>query len=195
MAPAATGPADSPGHVRTLLELHLASVQALLKSPALGGRAAGTKRPAPAATEGGPAHKTLRTDAGSSAVAGEGWDADTASLATLRTKLRGFAADRDWDQFHKPRNLALALVGEIGELCECFQWKGDAGAEPGLPEWDDEKRAHLGDELADCLLYLVRLADKCAVDLPAAAQRKLAKNAEKYPAGAVRGDARKYNEY
>ena len=115
------------------------------------------------------------------------------SLEDLRTSLGAFAAARDWEQFHTPRNLALALVGEVGELCECFQWQGEV--ERGCPGWSDEKRTHLGEEMADVLLYLVRLADQCAIDLPAAAQRKLIKNGEKYPAGLVRGSSKKYNEY
>ena len=113
----------------------------------------------------------------------------------LRERLRDFAKERDWDQFHTPRNICLALVGEVGELAECFQWKGDAGAAAGLPGWEDAKREHLGEELADVLLYLVRLADKCDIDLAAAADRKLAKNAAKYPAAKVRGSSLKYNEY
>ena len=76
-------------------------------------------------------------------------------------------------QFHTPRNILLAMVGEVGELCECFQWRGDAGAEAGLPGWEEKKRDALGDEMADVLLYLVRLADKCAVDLPGATRRKV----------------------
>ena len=122
-------------------------------------------------------------------------DASSDSLHALRDRLRAFASLREWDQFHTPRNLALALVGEVGELCECFQWRGDAGASIGLPEWEDKKRDALGEELADVLLYLVRLADKCDVDLAGAAAKKLRKNASKYPADLVRGSSKKYNEY
>ena len=98
-------------------------------------------------------------------------------------------------QFHTPRNICLALVGEVGELCECFQWRGDAGASLGLPGWDAKKRDALSDELADVLLYLVRLADKCEIDLPGATARKLRKNAAKYPADLVKGSSKKYDEY
>ena len=59
----------------------------------------------------------------------------------------------------------------MGELCECFQWKGEV--EPGLPGWSEAKRQHLGEEMADVLMYLIRLADKCGIDLPAAAERKI----------------------
>ena len=124
-------------------------------------------------------------------------DADTScdSLLAVRNRLRAFAQAREWDQFHTPRNICLALVGEVGELCECFQWKGDAGAALGLPNWEAKKRDALGEELADVLLYLVRLADKCDVDLAAVTAAKLAKNAQKYPADRVRGSSKKYNEY
>ena len=125
----------------------------------------------------------------SGAAAGE------VSLESLRERLADFADARDWNQFHSPRNLMLAMVGEVGELSELFQWRGDDGCKPGLPSWKAEDKVHLGEELSDVLLYLIRLADRCGVDLSEAALRKLAKNAEKYPASVVRGAARKYNEY
>lgn len=115
------------------------------------------------------------------------------SLEQLRAELAEFALERDWDQFHAPRNLALAMVGEVGELCECFQWKGEVPE--GLPGWTDKERTHLSQEMADVLLYLVRLGHKCRVDLPRAALDKLALNAAKYPASLVRGSSKKYNEY
>ena len=98
----------------------------------------------------------------------------------------------DWDQFHTPRNLALALVGEVGELCELFQWTSDANPPTS---WPEAKRQNLREELADVATYLVRLADKCDVDLPAAIAGKLQKNARKYPASLVRGSSKKYTEY
>ena len=116
-------------------------------------------------------------------------------LEAIRSQQAAFAEARDWDQFHTPRNLALALVGEVGELCEIFQWKGDHEVQPGLPGWTDAKRQHLGEEMADVLNYLVRLADKCGIDLPAVADAKIQKNAAKYPASLVKGSAKKYNEY
>lgn len=114
------------------------------------------------------------------------WDGP--SLDEMRHSLRDFASARDWDQFHTPRNLALAMVGEVGELCECFQWKGEVSN--GLPGWEEKDRTHLGEEMADVLMYLVRLADKCEIDLPAVAARKLKRNAEKYPADLVRARSR-----
>eukprot|EP00441_Pelagodinium_beii_P003899 CAMPEP_0197701080 /NCGR_PEP_ID=MMETSP1338-20131121/122760_1 /TAXON_ID=43686 ORGANISM="Pelagodinium beii, Strain RCC1491" /NCGR_SAMPLE_ID=MMETSP1338 /ASSEMBLY_ACC=CAM_ASM_000754 /LENGTH=179 /DNA_ID=CAMNT_0043284749 /DNA_START=60 /DNA_END=596 /DNA_ORIENTATION=+ len=97
------------------------------------------------------------------------------SLEQLRVELADFAKERDWDQFHSPRNLALAMVGEVGELCECFQWKGEVPE--GLPGWSEKQRAHLGQEISDVLLYLIRLSHKCHIDLPKAAMDKLAVNA------------------
>jgi hypothetical protein len=115
----------------------------------------------------------------------------TDTLLTLRDALRAFAAERDWEQFHTPRNLAVALSVEAGELLEHFQWM-DEGASAQLPA---DKRVQIGEEMADVLLYLIRLSDKLGVDLADAAQRKLQLNAVKYPAEKVRGSSRKYTEY
>ncbi|PKA66128.1 hypothetical protein AXF42_Ash018418 [Apostasia shenzhenica] len=112
-------------------------------------------------------------------------------LEDLRKKMAEFARERDWDQFHSPRNLLLALVGEIGELSEIFQWKGEVPK--GLPDWDEEEKVHLGEELSDVLLYLVRLSDICGVDLGKAAIRKLELNAMKYPVQQCKGSSKKYN--
>lgn len=101
------------------------------------------------------------------------------TLNDLQKKMAKFARERDWDQFHSPRNLLLALVGEVGELSEIFQWKGEVPK--GLPDWDAADKEHLGEELSDVLLYLVRLADICGVDLGDAVLRKLDKNGLKYP--------------
>lgn len=159
------------------------------------------------------------------------------TLEALRRDQAAFARERDWDKFHTPRNVLMAMVsvaasrahscacrrctpgchspfpaperrartvrpcvdhgqlpthshhfffqtfsflhmlmrqvGEVGELSELFQWRGDEGCAPGLPLWSEEDKVHLGEEMADVLLYLVRLADRCRVDLPAAAKRKL----------------------
>ena len=101
-------------------------------------------------------------------------------LATLVSRLREFTADRDWEQFHTPRNLLLALVGEVGEVAEILQWKHQVST--GVPELTAEERVHLAEELADVQLYLIRLAEQCAVDLPQAVLSKMVKNAIKYPA-------------
>ncbi|KAG6593040.1 dCTP pyrophosphatase 1, partial [Cucurbita argyrosperma subsp. sororia] len=101
------------------------------------------------------------------------------SLEVLKTKMAEFAKERDWERFHSPRNLLLALVGEVGEVSEIFQWKGEVSK--GLPEWEEKEKEHLGEELSDVLLYLVRLSDICGIDLAQAVLRKLELNAIKYP--------------
>mmetsp|Transcript_32165 Transcript_32165/g.70176 ORF Transcript_32165/g.70176 Transcript_32165/m.70176 type:complete len:340 (-) Transcript_32165:410-1429(-) len=111
----------------------------------------------------------------------------------LRLKVAQFAAERDWDQFHTPRNLMLALVGEVGELSEIFQWRGEVPR--GLPDWSRGDKEHLGEELSDVLVYLMRLADVCGIDLPSAALDKITKNEKKYPADKCRGSSAKYTVY
>jgi dCTP diphosphatase len=111
-------------------------------------------------------------------------------LTQLRDALREFAAERDWDQFHSPKNLASALSVEAAELLECFQWLSEAESRRLSPE----QHARAREELADVLNYLVRLADKLDVDLLQAARDKIAKNALKYPPDKARGSARKYTE-
>jgi len=112
------------------------------------------------------------------------------SLIRLRDALRAFAAERDWDQFHSPKNLATALAVEAAELLEPFQWLTDEQSRD-LPA---ETRAAVEQELADVLLYLVRLADRLGVDLEQAAADKIARNGEKYPVDRSRGSSRKYTQ-
>ncbi|KAL6651039.1 hypothetical protein ACP70R_009964 [Stipagrostis hirtigluma subsp. patula] len=102
------------------------------------------------------------------------------SLKELSKKLDDFAKERDWEKYHSPRNLLLAMIGEVGELSELFMWKGEVAK--GLPGWGEAEKEHLGEELSDVLLYLIRLSDMCGVDLGDAATRKIVKNAVKYPA-------------
>ena len=108
----------------------------------------------------------------------------------LRDQLRDFAAARDWDQFHSPKNLAMALAGEAGELLENFQWLTEEQSRRPSPE----VLAAASEEIADVLLYLVRLSDKLGIDPIAAANAKLLANAQKYPVDKARGNARKYTE-
>jgi NTP pyrophosphatase (non-canonical NTP hydrolase) len=112
-------------------------------------------------------------------------------LEQLRAVVRQFAEERDWDQFHTPKNLSAALCVEAAELLEHFQWleRGDA-AELGPARLEQVRH-----EMADVLVYLVRLADKLDVDLRAAVRDKMVLNRAKYPADKVRGDARKYSDY
>ncbi len=111
-------------------------------------------------------------------------------LDGLRDRLRDFAAARDWDQFHSPKNLAMALSAEAGELVETFQWLTEEQSRRPTPE----ALAAAGEEIADVLLYLIRLADKLGIDPLAAADAKLLANAQKYPADKARGNAKKYTE-
>jgi dCTP diphosphatase len=111
-------------------------------------------------------------------------------LVKLRDRLRRFATERDWEQFHSPKNLAIALNVEAGELLEHFQWLTD-DASRSLPARD---LARVREELADVLLYLIRLADQLGVDLLAAAAAKIDVNARKYPADKARGSSRKYTD-
>jgi len=112
-------------------------------------------------------------------------------LARLRELVRVFVDERDWDQFHTPKNLSSALSVEAAELLEHFQWLQTGQAE----ELGPDKLVQVRHEMADVLVYLVRLADKLDVDLMAAVQEKMVLNRAKYPADKVRGDARKYYEY
>ena len=114
----------------------------------------------------------------------------TDTLETLRAQLAQFAAERDWDQFHNPKNLAMAVAGEAGELVEHFQWLTFEQA-ANLPS---ETRNEVALECADVLLFLLRLADQLGIDLAAAAQKKMALNAKKYPVEKARGNAIKYNK-
>ena len=96
--------------------------------------------------------------------------------------IRKFTADRDWDQFHSPANLAKSIVIEAAELLECFQWSD---------EFDQE---HVREELADVLVYCVDLADKLSLDMDEIIQAKMKKNAAKYPVEKARGSAAKYDQ-
>nr|XP_048711660.1 dCTP pyrophosphatase 1 isoform X1 [Caretta caretta] len=117
------------------------------------------------------------------------------SLEDIRRLQAEFVAERGWGRFHQPRNLLLALVGEVGEVAELFQWRAEPAARAGLPGWAPGERAALAEELSDVLLYLVSLAQQCRVDLPRAALRKLDRNRARYPAHRAHGSARKYTHY
>ena len=111
-------------------------------------------------------------------------------LEKLRNQLRTFAAVRDWDKFHSPKNLASALAVEAAELLENFQWLTEAQSQQLTPDALENVRA----ELADVLLYLIRLSDKLDIDLIAAANAKIALNATKYPVDKAHGTSKKYTE-
>ena len=150
-------------------------------------------------------------------------DGGSLDVEALRLRIADFARERDWDQFHTPRNILLApvwnsigraarnrhrhadaknqiwfphrlaLVGEVGELAECFQWKGEVAR--NLPEFSEPEKIHVGEELADVLIYTVRLADVCGIALDDCVPRKIAMNARKYPADKARGRSDKYTAY
>ena len=113
------------------------------------------------------------------------------SLEQLRARLAGFARERDWEQFHSPKNLAMALIGEAAEVVEHFQWLTQEQSSRLPPD----KREEVALELADILIYLVRMADQLDIDLLASARRKIQVNENRYPAARVRGDARRASEY
>ena len=110
-------------------------------------------------------------------------------IAAIAARLERFAEERDWQQFHNPKNLVMALAGEIGELLEIFQW---LSPKDSLAIRSDETaRQRVADELADILQYLIRIADQLDVDLPLALSRKLALNEVRYPVDRVKGSAEK----
>lgn len=108
----------------------------------------------------------------------------------LRDSIQKFVYERDWDQFHSPKNLASALTVEAAELLEHFQWLKEEESK-NLPA---DKKAKVKAEMADVFIYLVRLADKLDVDLIGAANEKIESNAKKYPVDKSKGNAKKYNE-
>ena len=122
----------------------------------------------------------------------EGLDARLVDVGPLAAALAAFARDRDWEQFHSPKNLVMALTGEVGELAEVFQWLSEDASRVAAK--DPKTAQAVRDEMADVLLYLVRLADVLGVDLNEAARAKLQINGMKYPADKARGRSAKYTE-
>lgn len=112
-------------------------------------------------------------------------------LKQLQSELAAFAIERDWDQFHSPKNLVMALSGEVGELTELFQWLTAEQSERAV--LTDETAKAVEEEMADVLLYLLRLGDRLHIDVAAAAQAKIKLNAEKYPVDKSKGNAVKYS--
>jgi dCTP diphosphatase len=112
-------------------------------------------------------------------------------LEELKAQLQGFADERDWDQFHSPKNLSMALSVEASELVECFQWLTEEQSQNLSPK----QYQAVVDEIADVQVYLLRLAAKLDVNILEAVEQKMVKNAAKYPAELVKGSAKKYTEY
>lgn len=113
-------------------------------------------------------------------------------ISRLADALQRFADDRDWQQFHSPKNLLLALTGETGELCEIFQWMSEADAKDAAKR--PETAQAVKDELADVLMYLVRLSSVLGVDLNDAVTGKLALNGQKYPVDKAKSTSKKYDQ-
>lgn len=113
------------------------------------------------------------------------------SLEQLDKRLLKFARERDWEQFHSPKNLSMALIAECAELVEHFQWL----TEEQSMDLPDDKREAVSMELADILIYLIRTAERLDIDLIEAANRKITINESRYPAEQVKGDARRASEY
>lgn len=112
-------------------------------------------------------------------------------MEKLIEKVRQFREARDWDQYHSPKNLAMALSVEVAELCEHFQWL----TQDESCNLSDEKLEKVQEEIGDVMIYLVNLADKLGIDPIAAAHEKLKMNEKKYPAAQVRGKSEKYSAY
>ncbi|MCG8426900.1 MAG: nucleotide pyrophosphohydrolase [Chromatiales bacterium] len=113
------------------------------------------------------------------------------SLEQLNQRLKAFAVTRNWEQFHSPKNLSMAMIAECAELVEHFQWLSEEQSQNLSPE----KKEEVAMELADILIYLIRCSERLDIDLIAAAERKIAINEQRYPAEKVYGDARRASEY
>jgi NTP pyrophosphatase (non-canonical NTP hydrolase) len=114
------------------------------------------------------------------------------TVGELRECVLAFAREREWEQFHSPKNLSMALAAEAGELMEHFLWT-DSTASAGTAR-DPKKRPEIADEIADVVIYALEFANICGIDLAAAIEVKLAKNAKKYPVEKARGRSDKYTE-
>jgi NTP pyrophosphatase (non-canonical NTP hydrolase) len=115
------------------------------------------------------------------------------NIQDLKLKLRSFAEEREWDQFHSPKNLAMALGGEAGELLEHFQWLTEDQSRRLTT--DQTRMAKVSEEVADIAIYIVRLCDKLDIDLESAIENKIRANAAKYPVNLAKGNATKYTEF
>ena len=113
------------------------------------------------------------------------------SLDALRARVNNFVAERDWAQFHSPKNLAMAMIVEAGEVVEHFQWM----TEQQSLNLDEQTKEQVGQELSDTLVYLLRIAEVCGIDLIEAANKKIDLNVQKYPVEKCKGSNAKYTSY
>jgi dCTP diphosphatase len=114
------------------------------------------------------------------------------NLEDIRLRLAEFARERNWDQFHNPKNLSMAIAAEAAELLEIFQWLTDEQSKEIVK--DEKEMAHIRQEIADVMIYLVRLADKLGVDIEKAVLDKIGLNEKKYPIELAKDNATKYNK-
>lgn len=114
------------------------------------------------------------------------------NIKKYQDQLECFAKDRDWEQFHSPKNLAMALAGEVGELLEIFQWLTEKQSQEIVAT--DKGKIKVKEEIADIAIYLLRLCDKLDIDLDEAVSHKIVVNGKKYPVNLSKGNAIKYNE-
>lgn len=113
------------------------------------------------------------------------------SIDALRARVNQFVEERDWAQFHSPKNLSMAMIVEAGEVVEHFQWM----TEQESKDLDTEQKEQVGQELSDTFVYLLRIAEVCGIDLIEAANKKLDLNAKKYPVDKAKGSNAKYTAY
>lgn len=116
----------------------------------------------------------------------------TVSIKELQNQLNEFYKEREWAQFHSPKNLVMALTGEVGELSEIFQWLSEEQSKNIIN--DESKAQSVKEELSDIFVYTITIADKLGIDLLEEAQNKISLNAKKYPVSKAKGNAKKYNE-
>jgi dCTP diphosphatase len=115
------------------------------------------------------------------------------NIPDLKITLRAFAEERDWEQFHSPKNLSMALAGEAGELLEHFQWLTEDESRSLVN--DTARLAKVSEEVADIMIYVVRICDKLNINLESAVEAKIRANASKYPVSLSKGNATKYTEF
>ena len=150
-----------------------------------------SRKPLPPHDPAGPAPAAASATRSPLASAGSP-DGPLVDVARLQEAIALFARERDWDPFHSPKNLAMALTGEVGELVELFQWLSEDASHRVAHDPATARRVR--DEIADVLVYLVRLAAVLEVDLDEAVRSKLATNAIKYPVDRARGNAKKHSD-
>ena len=117
---------------------------------------------------------------------------ESTTLAEIRGAVAEFCRERDWEQFHAPKNLSMAIAAEAGELMEHFLWVTPEASRRMLE--DPTRKARVAEELADVLMFAFQFANQAEIDLATAIRAKLARNAERYPADKARGRSEKYNE-